>query len=261
MKISLKKRLITILGWSLRELLRILRLWNQMILGPFVEGMVMIVLFGIFVKTKMGTDPESNAILIGLFGGVIGMTNIRNSFMISSSPLVTAKMVGYITDYTALPFSVNNLRLGMIIGSVFRCLITTSLFVLVGLLFSIKIPHPFLVILVTILTSILFSLFGVIVGSIFNSFEQYSIVNSYIIVPMSMLSGTFIPIKDFPDIVQRLSIFNPFFYGVDLMRYCFTGISSLVLKKEIIFLLCIIVIFWSISGFFVTLLVRGKRNN
>ena len=56
-----------------------------------------------------------------------------------------------------------------------------------------------------------------------NSFDQHSAITSYLITPLSFLSGTFYSVKDLPGILQQINILNPFFYMIDGFRYCITN--------------------------------------
>lgn len=261
MKVPFSKRLVSVYGWCRREVLRVFRVWNQTLLGPFVESLMMVVLFGMFISVRLPSSGESYAIIAGLLGGVAGMTNTRNAFMATSTPLVIARMVGYGTDYTALPFAVNNIRIGTIAGALVRCVICTVFFMLVAPLFGVKAVHPASAVLVAVVTAINFGLVGVVVGALCSNFEQSSTVNSYLIVPLSMLSGTFVPISELGPIFHKIALFNPFFYASDLMRYCFTNVSLYNFWKELGIFAVFMPVFWSISGLFVKRFVRGDSES
>ena len=64
---------------------------------------------------------------------------------------------------------------------------------------------------------------GVISGLWAEKFDQLSVVNNFIIMPMSFLSGTFYTLNVLPETFQKISQFNPMFYLIDGFRYGFTG--------------------------------------
>jgi len=59
-------------------------------------------------------------------------------------------------------------------------------------------------------------------------------------VPIFLLSGALFPLEELPRWVQSLCYVNPFFYGVDGLRFSFLGISTLpvVLDFLILIVLC-----------------------
>ncbi|MBL0725919.1 MAG: ABC transporter permease [Alphaproteobacteria bacterium] len=257
-KVTFTKRLIAVFGWFNREFGRVVRLWNQVILGPFVEGILMIILFNIFASVNSYKSHGDINFISSLFGGVVAMMSTRNAFQAASSPLVIAKMIGYTTDYTALPFAVNNLRISMILSSIIRCAAITFCCLAVMPLFKVKIIHFWTLLLITSLTAINFGLIGLITGTICSTFEQSSTVNSYIITPLSMLSGTFVSIQQLPVIFHKIAPFNPFVYSVDLTRYCFTDTSFLGLGFGLAIFFIMTIVLWVIAGFFVKSFVRGR---
>ncbi|MHA1544296.1 MAG: ABC transporter permease, partial [Alphaproteobacteria bacterium] len=44
-----------------------------------------------------------------------------------------------------------------------------------------------------------------------------------LVTPLSLLSGTFYSIQRLPDFFQTLSLYNPFFYLIDGLRFGLTG--------------------------------------
>jgi ABC-2 type transport system permease protein len=49
---------------------------------------------------------------------------------------------------------------------------------------------------------------------------------NFIIMPMTFLSGVFYSIHSLPEVWQRVSHLNPFFYMIDGFRYGFFGVSD-----------------------------------
>ena len=54
-------------------------------------------------------------------------------------------------------------------------------------------------------------------------FDQLAVVNQFIILPLSFLSGTFYRIDVLPEVFQKLIMFNPLFYVIDGFRFGFLG--------------------------------------
>ena len=70
-------------------------------------------------------------------------------------------------------------------------------------------------------------------------FDHVSTITNFIILPLSFLSGTFFPITRFPEVLQTVSHFNPFFYLIDGLRFGFTGQSNGSLEIGIAFVIFI----------------------
>ncbi|HAZ28756.1 MAG TPA: hypothetical protein DCY48_03220 [Candidatus Magasanikbacteria bacterium] len=57
-------------------------------------------------------------------------------------------------------------------------------------------------------------------------FEQLSILNIFVIMPLTFLGGVFNSISMLPETAQTFARFNPFFYFVDGLRYSMIGIQE-----------------------------------
>ena len=64
---------------------------------------------------------------------------------------------------------------------------------------------------------------GLLGGIWAEKFDHLAAITNFVILPLSMLSGTFYPISVFVEPFQTLSHFNPFFHLIDGFRYAFTG--------------------------------------
>ena len=99
-----------------------------------------------------------------------------------------------------------------------------------------EIYHIGLLIFYVISASLLLSLLGVLCGLLSNSFDQMSAITSYVITPLSFLSGTFYSVKKLPEFWYQVSYYNPFFYMIDGMRYAMTNYSDGSLTLGMIYL-------------------------
>ena len=72
-------------------------------------------------------------------------------------------------------------------------------------------------------------------------------IQSFIIVPCTMLSGVFYTIDKLPSFFQTISQFNPFFFIIDGMRFSFLGVADSSITKGLIYLSGLAVVTWLIS--------------
>ena len=94
-------------------------------------------------------------------------------------------------------------------------LLTSSLFI------DIKIAHPIWMVILLLLISSTFSLFGFIIGIWANDFEKLQIIPLLIITPLTFLGGSFYSIKMLPIFWQNVSLFNPMVYLISAFRWSF----------------------------------------
>ena len=74
--------------------------------------------------------------------------------------------------------------------------------------------------------SALLSAMGLVAGLWSEKFDQMAAFQSFVIMPMTFLSGVFYSIHSLPPFWQKLSHLNPFFYMIDGFRYGFFGQSD-----------------------------------
>jgi ABC-2 type transport system permease protein len=93
----------------------------------------------------------------------------------------------------------------------------------VGLTFA----HPLWIIAFAFAGSAILGTLGLVAGIWAEKFDQVAAFQSFLIMPLTFLSGVFYSIHSLPPFWQRLSQFNPFFYMIDGFRYGFFGVSDI----------------------------------
>ena len=165
---------------------------------------------------------------------------LQNSFANSASSIGQSKFQGNIIDILMAPLSNIELTFGYIIGSVCRgiiCGFVTSLGVLIFI--PLEIYSYSSLIFFTLMGCIMMGSLGTIVGIWADKWDQQQGITNFIVLPLTFLSGTFYSISRLPEIWQKVSSFNPFFYNIDGFRYAFTGVSDSSISHGIIFLIII----------------------
>tara|TARA_Y100000588_G_C14036708_1_gene831048 strand:- start:631 stop:1011 length:381 start_codon:yes stop_codon:yes gene_type:complete len=97
------------------------------------------------------------------------------------------------------------------------------------------------------LSSFILGAGGIIAGLWADKFDHMATVTNFIIVPLSFLSGTFYSIDRLPDILNLLSLYNPFFHMIDGFRYAFIGEMDGSLLYGIIYLTILSILMWFIA--------------
>ena len=118
--------------------------------------------------------------------------------------------------------------LGYISGGVVRGLSVGFLVSMVSLMFT-RLPLFSLTytVLFALLTSVVFSLAGMINGIFARKFDDISIIPTFVITPLTYLGGVFYSISLLPEFWQYVSKANPIIYMVDGFRYGFLGSSDI----------------------------------
>jgi ABC-2 type transport system permease protein len=231
----------------IKELKRFTKIPGQTILAPAATTLLFMVIF----STVIG-NSRNEFILIDfksfLFPGLIMMTIIQNAFMNNSSSLLMSKVQGNIVDLLMPPISNFQIIVSFILVGITRGL-TVAIAAAIFMLPFVQIEiYSFIVVLFfAVISSAILSLIGLLTGIWADKWDHLGTIDNFIIIPLSFLSGTFYSIKILPDFIQKLSLFNPFFYMIDGFRYGFIGSSdvNIMISIQILMLCFIILLFFS----------------
>jgi len=164
--------------------------------------------------------------------------------MNNSSSLLMSKVQGNIVDLLMPPISNFQIIVSFILVGVTRGLtvaIVAAIFMLPFV--HIEIYSFIVVFFFAVISSAILSLIGLLTGIWADKWDHLGTIDNFIIIPLSFLSGTFYSIKILPEFIQKLSLFNPFFYMIDGFRYGFIGSSDVNIMTSIqILMLCFIIL-------------------
>ena len=230
---------------TVREVRRFMKVYNQTLITPAISALIFLAVFVLAVGSRRH-DINGVAFINFMGYGLIIMSIVQNAFANSASSFIMSKIIGYISDILTPPLGSREIVIAFTIGAVLRGILV-GIIVTISLLPFVKFTlyHPFLLVFYVLASCTLLGKFGILSGMIANSFDQHSAITSYLITPLSFLSGTFYSVKDLPGILQQINILNPFFYMIDGFRYCLTdkadgniiiGICFLVIANIVMYL-------------------------
>lgn len=209
-----------------REIQRSFRVYIQTLLSPWINALLYILIFGVIVGSNIGMIRGVTYIDFVL-PGILMLNLIGSAFAQTSSSLYFQRFTKHIEEILVAPLSHFEMILGYVIGGVARGLIVGLGVYVIALIFSAAtISHLGLFLLYTISVAIIFSLLGLLVALWAQNFEQLSVLNVFVITPLTFLGGVFNSITMLPDAAQMFVKLNPFFYFVDGLRYAMIGIRE-----------------------------------
>ncbi len=237
-----------------KEIRRFARIWVQTIVPPSINAVLYMLIFGSLIGSRI-SDMGGFRYIDFIVPGIIMMAVIINSYSNVVSSFFGSKMQNYIEELLVSPVSNFTIMIGYVCGGMARGLLVGTLVAIVSLLFSDISPvHPLVTILVAVLTSMMFSLGGLINAVFAKSFDDISIVPNFILTPLTYLGGVFYSISMLPPFWQTLSMFNPMLYMINGFRYGILGASDIPIWTSF---LVILVFIASLGTIAMTLLNRG----
>ncbi len=242
----------------LKEVRRYIKVWTQTVMAPVVTTMLFMAIFT-WALGGAGRAPAGVSLGAFLAPGLLAMAIIQNAYQNPVSSILIAKVSGSIVDVLMPPLSALELSIGFVAGGITRGLnvglvLLVAFYVWPGV--DVSISHLWAVIYYMISAAMMLSLIGILTGVWAEKFDHGAAINNFIIVPFSLLSGTFYTINRLPEVLQTVSQFNPFFYLIDGLRYGFIGRSDGDIGIGTIAILALNIVLWIIVHY---VLKRGYR--
>ncbi|MEN8128819.1 MAG: ABC transporter permease [Pseudomonadota bacterium] len=232
----------------IKEFLRFIRIWIQTIIPPMVTVGLYFIIFGNLIGSRLG-KIDGFSYMEYIAPGLIMMAVITNSYSNVVSSFFSSKFHRHIEEMLVSPMPNYIIILGFVAGGMARGGIVGLAVMGVSILFiEINIFDILIMILVILLTALLFSLGGLINGVFARSFDDVSIVPTFVLTPLTYLGGIFYSIEMLPDFWQQASKLNPILYIVNTFRYGMLGITdiSLGMSFAIICGFCLLLYLWSL---------------
>ena len=238
----------------LKEMRRFLRIWVQTLLPPMITMALYFIIFGKMIGSQLA-PIDGYSYMEYIVPGLILMSVITQSYANVVSSFYGSKFQRYVEELLIAPIPLSLILLGFVSGGVARGLIVGGLVTLVASFFvTIQVHNLPVMLSIFLLTSILFSLAGFINAVYAKSFDDISIIPTFVLTPLTYLGGVFYSVSMLPGFWQDLSLINPILYMVNAMRYGMLGVSDINLWIAYGVLISFVV---ALFGFSLWLLKRG----
>ncbi len=237
-----------------KEVLRFARIWVQTVLPSAITTALYFVIFGRLIGERIG-PMDGFDYLDFIVPGLVLMAVITNSYSNVVSSFYSSKFSRYVEEFLVAPVPNWVILAGFVAGGVARGLVVGVAVTLVALFFTDLEVHSYgITLLVFVLTAVLFALGGFINAVYANSFDDISIIPTFVLTPLTYLGGVFYSIQLLPEFWQTLSLVNPVLYMVNAFRYGLLGVSDIPLGVAFSIIACFIVL---LTLFSLSLLRRG----
>jgi ABC-2 type transport system permease protein len=237
-----------------KEILRFARIWVQTVLPPAITMALYFVIFGKLIGSQIG-DMDGFRYIDFIVPGLILMSVISNSYANVVASFYSSKFQHNIEELLIAPLPDFIILAGYVAGGVARGVVVGTVVTAVSMFFSDLQIHSYGVTLaVFVLTSVLFSIAGFINAVYANSFDDISIVPTFVLTPLTYLGGVFYSISMLPDFWRQVSLVNPVLYMVNAFRYGLLGVSDIAMWQAFAIILGFII---ALGAFAMWLLARG----
>ncbi len=215
-------------AWTLfcRETQRFMKVKMQTIVAPALTAILYLLIFRYAMGQRSVPGLEVSYFTF-LIPGLVMMSMLQNAFANTSSSMIVGKVMNVNIYLLMAPLSAIEAVLAFLAAAVLRALVVAAVLLLVLAPFSdVRFAHISLILFYGVCGSILMGGLGLIGGMWSKKFDDMALINNFVIMPLTFLSGVFYSVKQLPPLWQQINHFNPFFYLIDGFRYGFIGVGD-----------------------------------
>ncbi|MFL2061452.1 ABC transporter permease [Marinilactibacillus psychrotolerans] len=236
---------------AVKETNRYLRIWVQTLVPPVITTSLYFVIFGNLIGGRIG-QMEGFSYMEFIVPGLIMMSVITSSYSNVSSSFFSQKFQKNIEELLIAPVPTHVIMWGFVFGGLGRSILVGILVTVISLFFVPLQVYSWLIIILTLfMTSILFSLAGLLNGIFAQSFDDVSIVPTFVLQPLTYLGGVFYSISMLPPFWQAVSKVNPIVYMISGFRYGFLGVIDVPVMISMGILVIFIVALYAICWYLI----------
>ncbi len=210
----------------IREIRRFSRIWLQTLIPPAITIGLYFAIFGNLVGRRIG-EMDGFQYMEFIVPGLIMMSVIQNSYSNVVSSFFSHKFQHSVEELLVSPVPNYIMLSGFVVGGMARGLAVGTIVTVMSLFFAdLNIQNLGIAVTVVLLTSAVFALAGFINALFANSFDDISIVPTFVLTPLIYLGGVFYSVEMLPPFWKFVSLLNPIFYMVNTFRYGILGRSD-----------------------------------
>jgi ABC-2 type transport system permease protein len=239
-----------------KEVLRFKAVGLQTVVAPVVTALLYVIVFAQMLSRGASIQPGVDNLAF-LVPGLAMMSLLQNAFSNSSSSLMQSKLNGNLVFVLLSPLSPFEIFAGFTAAAAVRGIVIGGIIVALAAPFvHLPVHDPAVVVAFAVLGGTLFGALGLIAALWATRFEELAGFQSFVVVPLSFLSGVFYRVDALPAPWRTISLMNPCFYLVDGFRHGFFGSSAAPPDRSLVLTLAALLLTSTVA---VALLARGYK--
>ncbi|MCT8127007.1 ABC transporter permease [Alishewanella sp. BS5-314] len=234
-----------------KEITRFMRIWVQTLVPPAITMSLYFVIFGSLIGSRIG-QMNGFSYMEFIVPGLIMMSVITNSYANVASSFFSAKFQRNVEELLVAPVPNYIIVLGYVGGGMARGILVGLIVTVLSLFFvTISIHNLAIIMLTVLLTSMLFALGGLINAVYAKTFDDISIIPTFVLTPLTYLGGVFYSLTLLPGFWQQLAQLNPIVYMVNAFRFGFLGYTDVNLWLALVVVLSFILVLFSYAMYLI----------
>jgi len=211
-----------------RNILNYVRNKGRMI-GSIVMALFMLVMFSFLMKPSMSNFGEpTNYLIAGIIIMLVFQTSINNS-----SDILSDIANGYMKEVMVAPITRVQIAIGNIVSgaiiAILQGILTTIVSIFIGL--NLNVLQCLLMIAVMMISAMTFSAIGLFLATISRNSPSFQTISSMAMMPLTFVSGAYIPTTIMPKFLLPVVYLNPLTYVTSIFRYISLGAYNMSMEE------------------------------
>lgn len=239
-----------------KEVVRFQKVAFHTIATPVLSSLLYLIVFGAAFDNKIEFDSSVSYSQF-LVPGLVMMAVLQNAFANSSSSFIQSKISGTLAFILMPPIPDTVIATAYILSSALRgLLVGFCVWIVTALWVSPTVSHIGWIVAFATAGAALMGALGLIAAIWADRYEQMGVIQTFIVMPLTFLSGIFYTVEALPSTWQTITRINPFYYLTDGFRGGFIGNFE---TEPWIALTCVLIAVLMISTVAVALLKSGYK--
>jgi ABC-2 type transport system permease protein len=207
-------------------LLRFLKFGLETLVGPVLSALLFLVVFALALADTQAVGPGTSFLQF-LVPGIAAFALIQASYEMAAFPVVYDKLEGALSDLLMSPLMEWEIALAYAAaGATAGLLVGTGTLAVAWTVVPLAFPNPVLALACAVLAALAFAFLGTVVGLWAEKWDQLSVVDTFLMLPLAFLSGAFFTLDGLPPAGAALIRLNPVTYAIDGVRAGALGWSA-----------------------------------
>lgn len=211
-----------------RNLLNYIRSKGR-VFGSLFMSMFMLVMFSFLMKSSMS---ELDAPMPYLISGVIIMSVFQVSVN-NSSDILSDISGGYMKEVLVAPIARTQISMGHILSGAIVATLQGVVTMICGIVLGLRVSvlHILLLASVMLVSAMAFSAIGLFLATVSRNSPAFQTLSSMIMMPLTFVSGAYIPTTIIPGFLLPIVYLNPLTYTTSIFRYIALGAYTLTTEE------------------------------
>ncbi|MCE1190033.1 MAG: ABC transporter permease [Ignavibacteria bacterium] len=199
-----------------RNLIKFFRNKMRLALSIFMSGLFLFI-FSFISNSAISMLSHPMSYLIS---GIIIMTVFQTS-MNNSMNILEDIASGFMKEILVAPIARWQIAIGQVASSAIVSVLQGIIIVIIGIFMGLRLDiyHSFLMICMMLLVGLTFSSLGLLLAALTKESTNFQMLVSIVTIPLTFLSGAYIPAMSLPDFLLPIVYLNPLTYTTAAFRF------------------------------------------